>query len=139
MNLGCLKQEASISVIIPTKNRAKDLAITIQTLLSQSHPPSELIIVDQSQEKSFAKSLPISVHDIHNDQLSGGKRGSERSDGDCQRGGIWLFLDDDVELEPSFIEELLRAYAPGVIGVSGIITNYSKPNIFQHMWESLFL
>ena len=54
-------------------------------------------------------------------------------------GEIGLFLDDDVELEPSFIEELLRAYAPGVIGVSGIITNYSKPNIFQHMWESLFL
>ena len=26
-------------------------------------------------------------------------------------GEIWLFLDDDVELEPSFIEELLRAYA----------------------------
>lgn len=138
MNLGCLKQEASISVIIPTKNRAKDLAITIQTLLSQSHPPSELIIVDQSQEKSFAKSLPISVHYIHNDQLSGVNEARNVAM-EIASGEIWLFLDDDVELEPSFIEELLRAYAPGVIGVSGIITNYSKPNIFQHMWESLFL
>src|SRR5258707_233906 len=53
-------------------------------------------------------------------------------------GDIWLFLDDDVLLEPDFIEKLLAAYSPGITGVSGIITNYSTPPIARRLWELLF-
>src|SRR4029453_12488870 len=53
-------------------------------------------------------------------------------------GDYWLFLDDDVVLEPDFMEKLLAAYAPGVTGVSGIITNYSAPPVMQRIWTAIF-
>jgi GT2 family glycosyltransferase len=53
-------------------------------------------------------------------------------------GDVWLFLDDDVVLEPDFIEKLLAAYAQGVTGVSGIITNYNAPPIVQRIWTAIF-
>lgn len=55
------------------------------------------------------------------------------------KGEIWLFLDDDVLLEPTFVEELLAAYSPGVMGVSGIITNYQKPSLGRRLWETVFV
>jgi GT2 family glycosyltransferase len=53
-------------------------------------------------------------------------------------GDIWLFLDDDVLLEPDFVQKLLTAYRPDVTGVSGVVTNYLPPPIFQRLWEFLF-
>jgi len=54
------------------------------------------------------------------------------------QGEIWLFLDDDVFLEPNFIEEILKTYDVRVAGVSGIITNYSTPPLRQRLWERIF-
>lgn len=52
---------------------------------------------------------------------------------------MWLFLDDDVLLEPDFIEKILEPYSDGVAGVSGIVTNYSAPPALQRWWERIFL
>ena len=57
---------------------------------------------------------------------------------DRARGDILLFLDDDVVLEPNFIEEILAAYSDGVTGVSGIITNYQKLGLPRYLWEVVF-
>ena len=126
-----------MSVIIPTRNRADDLATTIESLLSQTVQPAELIIVDQSVEKSYTDSLPIPVVYIHDRTLSGASHA--RNVGmDHARSDIFLFLDDDVVMEANFIEEILAAYSDGVTGVSGIITNYQKPNLLRYLWEVAF-
>ena len=54
---------------------------------------------------------------------------------------VWLFLDDDVCLEPDFIEELLLAYRsyPDAIGVSGIVTNYPCPPVVFQFWSRVFV
>ena len=127
----------SVSVIIPTKNRAADLARTIETLLLQTVQPLELIIVDQSPALTFTRQIPIPVVCIHDPTLSGASVARNVAM-DRAQGDIWLFLDDDVLLEPDFIEEILKAYYPNVTGVSGIITNYSVPPLKQRLWESLF-
>lgn len=56
-------------------------------------------------------------------------------------GQVWLFLDDDMEPEPEFIEQLLAVYArwPSIGGVSGIITNYSRPAWAFRSWFAVFL
>lgn len=132
-----LAKTARVSVIIPTKNRTVDLERTIDTLLTQTVKPFEIILIDQSTMPSFTRRLPIPLQYIHDSSLSGasvarnvGMRGA--------RGDIWLFLDDDVLLEPNFIEELLSAYREDVVGVSGIITNYSMPPLRQRAWEKIF-
>lgn len=126
----------NVSVIIPTKNRPVDLARTIETLAVQTVSPLELIIVDQSAEKSFHQLVPFPVRWIHDPTLSGAA--AARNAAFKQAGGdIWLFLDDDVLLEPDFIEEILKPYDSSVTGVSGIITNYSPP-LKQRLWETIF-
>jgi GT2 family glycosyltransferase len=56
------------------------------------------------------------------------------------KGEIWLFLDDDVVLEPNFVEELIAVYRryPRVDGVSGIITNYLPPSWAFRTWSWTF-
>src|SRR5579863_1911680 len=53
-------------------------------------------------------------------------------------GDIWLFFDDDVELEPEFIEELVGAYSADTAGVAGIMTNYRKYPLGRRLWERIF-
>jgi len=127
----------TVSVIIPTKNRAADLARTIETLLGQTVKPLELIIVDQSPTPTFTKQTPIPVQVIHDPHLSGASVARNIAM-DRAQGAIWLFLDDDVVLEPNFIEEILKGYREGVTGVSGIVTNYSLPPLRQTIWEKIF-
>lgn len=126
-----------VSVIIPTKNRPADLERTIETLLLQTIKPFEIIIVDQSASRCFTKPIPIALEYVHDPTLSGAAVARNVAM-DHARGDIWLFLDDDVLLEANFIEEILAAYQESVIGVSGIITNYSVPPIRQDLWETIF-
>lgn len=137
VNSESLAKTPRVSVIIPTKNRAVDLDRTIETLLIQTVRPFEIILIDQSASPSYTKKLPIPVQYIHDSSLSGASVARNVGMSGAQ-GDIWLFLDDDVVLEPNFIEELLKIYQEDVIGVSGIITNYSMPPLRQRVWEKIF-
>lgn len=128
----------TVSVIVPTKNRVADLEVVIENLLQQSTLPTELIVVDQSDRKSYTKPLPIPLRYIHDPELSGAA--TARNAGmDIASGDILLFLDDDVILETNFIEEIVAAFEPGIAGVSGIITNYTKPELPRWLWEIVFV
>jgi GT2 family glycosyltransferase len=132
-----VRSEPRVSVIIPTKYRRKALEETIRTLLAQTRMADELIIVDQNETKSLLQTSPLSLKHIYNPEITSAAQA--RNEGMKQAtGDVWLFLDDDVVLEPEFIEKLLAAYAPGVTGVSGIITNYSAPPIIRRIWTALF-
>src|SRR6266849_2510235 len=105
----------TVSVIIPTKNRAQDLQRTISTLLAQTRMVDELIIVDQSQTQSAIDAGSLRLKHVYNPRITGlcqaRNQGMKQATGD-----IWLFLDDDVLLEPDFIQNLLAAYRPDVTG-----------------------
>lgn len=143
----------TVSVIIPTKNRSHDLALTVETLFRQTILPNELVIVDQSESddsrikvKSLYQALPddqrltLHLHYIHDPLIAGltAARNAALARNHCD---ILLFLDDDVELEPMFLEELLRTYAahPSVAGVSGVVTNYSAPPLAMRLWKQIFM
>src|SRR6185437_7222284 len=133
------KIRLTVSVIIPTKNRSQDLAKTLESLLSQTVQPMELIIVDQSVQRSFADPLPIHTIYIHDQSLSGASH-ARNVPMDRAHGDIFLFLDDDVVMEPNFIEELLAAYDDDTVtGVSGIIVNYERPPLPRYLWDVVFL
>src|SRR6516225_2305663 len=113
-----------VSVIIPTKNRPDALALAVQSVLAQTLRPTSLVIVDQSSGDESRRRLDTEfgrveqqiarlccLKYVHDQTISGAAAARNRAmtiaDGD-----IWLFLDDDVYLEPDFIEHLLRASHP---------------------------
>lgn len=140
------------SVIIPTKNRPDDLAETVQTLLSQSVIPNELIIVDQTVSEegyTLVKEIFAQISEdirrivkllyIHDPTVSGAavarNVGIEQSTEE-----IIVFLDDDVILDPGFLHEMLAVYSRDstVDGVSGTVTNYSRPRALDLVFRNAF-
>ena len=129
-----------VSVIIPTKNRPEDLRRTLQSIATQTRRPDEIIVVDQSSSSSeLDKSdLPVTITYIHDASISGLTEARNVAM-DRAIGDIWLFLDDDVILEPQYLDELVRVYSPEVDGVSGIITNYTLPSVSRRLFERVFM
>jgi len=142
----------SVSAIIPTKNRPDDVRLTLTSLLAQSAPALEVIIVDQSDDDRSkvvtsevfrnAEGRGLAVPElryVHDTSIRGVSQARNRAL-DMAKGDIWLFLDDDVEMEPVFIEQLLKVFAenPGIGGVSGVITNYPIPPFSYRSWLWLF-
>jgi GT2 family glycosyltransferase len=124
--------------LIPTKNRSNDLMRTLATLMAQTRMPEQIIVVDQS-------AIPCTLHEsfpainyIHAPQISGLTE-ARNAGMNLATGDILMFLDDDVILEPNYVEEIVAAYAPGITGVSGIITNYSLPGLSRRFFENLFV
>jgi GT2 family glycosyltransferase len=143
----------SLAVAIPTKNRPQELATTVASVLSQTIRPQQLIIVDQgvtdeSRRRITAlfKQLRPEVHTllelsyVQDVSLTGLTAARNRAL-TLVTTDIVLFLDDDVVLEPTFIEQLLQVFrnTPGATGVSGIITNYTAPPIAARCWIRLFM
>ena len=130
---------AKVSVIIPTKNRTEDLNGTLDGLLHQTRRPDEIVIVDQSSNPSPELiKFPIPIVYVFAPEVSGAAVARNVAM-DRANGDIWLFLDDDVILEPQYVEEILAAYSSEIAGVSGIITNYSVPPLSRRLFEALFV
>jgi GT2 family glycosyltransferase len=142
----------TVSVLIPTKNRAEDLALATRSLLRQTSLPEELVILDQSAddfgqhlvEQEFA-GVPSRVRNsvrlrYISDPSVPGTAAARNALLDAATGECVLFIDDDSYLEPDFIEEMLKCYAkhPEIVGISGIITNYPRPKWTARLWPSVF-
>ncbi len=95
----------SVSVIIPTYNRAPLVGEAIDSLLSQSRPPDEIIVVDDGSTDHTADVLAhygssIAVITQPNAGLSAARNAGLRA----ATGDLIAFLDSDDRLMPGSIE-----------------------------------
>jgi GT2 family glycosyltransferase len=143
-----MSRTPNISVIIPTKNRKPDLLIVFRSLLGQTALPEQIVIVDQSPDDSALGCLQAELDGIRctmldyvHDPLLNGAAAARNRAMDLAKGDIWLFLDDDVELESDFIQRLLEGYEkyPSAGGISGIIVNYPPPSMVSRLWAATFM
>jgi len=142
----------SLAVVIPTLNRPHDLTTAVRTLLEQTKLPEELIIIDQSpgdESEQQVRTL-FAEHAKQANQICLRYTRDTGVDSaamarnvalDQNRCEVVLFLDDDVELEPDFVEELMVGYSEDseITGISGIITNYKPGGYAARMWQWLFI
>ncbi|MGQ9507620.1 MAG: glycosyltransferase family 2 protein [Candidatus Bathycorpusculaceae bacterium] len=121
-----------VSVVIPTYYRSKDLAELLNSLLSQTVKPMEVIIVDDTPTDAIQalcstyrdkfESHGIKLFFIKNQRVRSSavarNIGVERAMSD-----IVMFLDSDVVLWPNYIEEILKVFKKHVnaVGVQGHI------------------
>ncbi len=115
----------SCSVIICTKDRPADLQRCLDSLAKQTRLPDELIVVDSGSNDvqpvvaAFAGTAPACVTQ-HLRSAPGLTK--QRNVGIRQATkDIIYFLDDDVLLDPSYIEEIQRVYeTPGAEDVVAV-------------------
>ncbi|MBI2292902.1 MAG: glycosyltransferase, partial [Betaproteobacteria bacterium] len=68
-----------ISAVIPTKNRPRDLANAVLSILTQSRPPDELLVIDQSPDDEsqrrvdalFAPAQHTTLVYVHDPRIAG--------------------------------------------------------------------
>lgn len=139
-----------VSVIVATKNRPEELrTLLMPSLLQQSCLPDEVIFVDQSSDESTKKVVEAFAGAVANKKPEfgyfhethhSGAASARNSAIDKTNADVLVFLDDDVVLEPQFLEELLQVYEQDckVGGVSGVITNYKPPSLLWRMLRRIF-
>ena len=98
-----------ISVVVPTYGREAILCDTLKSVLEQTYPAYEVIVVDQTQKheaetqqclEQISAAEKISLYTVPWASLPAARNYAiERATGD-----ILLFLDDDVELPAGFLE-----------------------------------
>lgn len=103
-----MSSKESISVVIPVYNAEKYLADAVESVLQQTIPPSEIILVDDGSTDSSVKVAEKFIPDIilikqQNKGISGARNtGIRRAKGD-----ILAFIDNDDLWPPDHIEQLL--------------------------------
>ena len=117
----------SVVISTYTKERFNDILKCIESLLNQTTPPNEIILVlDPDEEliyfyKENLKEYPVKIVKSPKKGLSSARNaGIEHSKGD-----IIAFIDDDAWAHPKWIENLLRNFKDKeVVGVGGKIIPY---------------
>lgn len=123
----------SISVIIPTYQREQVLVSTLESLLRQDYPTFEVIVVDQTAQHQpeteavlnrLAAEGTIALYRVAWASLPAARNyGVAHSQGE-----IILFIDDDVELPPGYLQAHARNYAdhPEIGAVAGRVFDRMK-------------
>ena len=122
-----------VSVIIPTYHRPNDLNNCLDSILSQTRLPDEIILIDDGDLAGFPKQelfLDKGIECIYTRKSPPGVTESRNKGADLARGNILIFLEDDVVLFKDYIAQLLLIYETqdddGELGgVGGIIDNES--------------
>ena len=116
----------SVSVIVPTRNRPALLRAAIRSVLRQTRPVDQIVVVDDGSDSTGwlaeVETLSPAVEVVcrgRNDGVS-----AARNDGlDRARGDYLFFLDDDDLIAPRFVEEGL-AVLDANRGADGVFFRY---------------
>lgn len=103
-----------VSVIIPTYNRPESLARTLQSLGGQTVYPNdfEVVVVDDGSRQPYAEvveqSWPFDLQ--YHRQDNQGEIIARNLGVSLSRGEFLVFLDDDILVEPAYLESLLAEH-----------------------------
>jgi Glycosyl transferase family 2 len=108
---------ALVSVIIPTHNRSALLMEAVDSILAQTYPVHEIVIVDDGSDephRSAVEALARRSPLIRAHLLPPGERSRARNEALARATGEYvIFLDDDDRLENGTIEAALRSFGTG--------------------------
>lgn len=142
MNVSSAKTSSpSLTIVLPTKNRATSLECALRSCLHQLHLVESLVVVDQSDKNCFPPDCELRrslqertnvkwIYDTSIDGLVAAKNtGISHVATD-----IVCFLEDDVEIEPNYFQSILDIFSsnPDILGLSGVVTN--PPYGYFYAW-----
>ena len=125
----------TFSIVIPTKDRPKELIKMFISIIQQSRKPNQIIIIDQSRPentifknlKSILKDENIKLNYVHDQKISGliEAKSVAIKYNKCE---YISFFDDDIVLDPEYLKSIEDAFLldPDMLGVNGFIKNLPK-------------
>jgi glycosyltransferase involved in cell wall biosynthesis len=145
-----MKREPNISIIIPTHNRADSLQATLDALCHQSYSfhHTEVIVVADGCTYDTMKVLQEYKSTFtlrYFEQPSRGPAAARNKGAEMATGELFIFMDDDIEASPSFVEAHVRAHEAQsqkvVIGYLPVVLENQK-GFFRYelrtWWEQMF-
>ena len=133
-----------VSIIIPTLNRATSLQITLSSIVAQQHASCEyeVIVIDNGSTDhtkticTEAKNRIVNFtyyYDEEPGMLTGRHKGASLA-----KGKILSFIDDDVELNPTWVQGVTKAFEkfPHTSIVSG--PSLAKYQVYPPAWLKYF-
>ena len=119
------------SIIIPVYNRSHLLGETIDTVLMQSHPDFEIIIVDDGSTENIRKVLDEKYSNesrVKYFRKQNEERGAARNYGLKQANGDYaVFFDSDDFMQPHYLEVLNKIIVENP-GIKLLATKYNYDN-----------
>lgn len=132
----------SVSVITPCYNGSRYLRATIASVLAQTYPALEMIVVDDGSTDDSAAIGESFGRPVRVIRQSNQGESVARNMGIAEaRGSYLMFLDADDLLHPSALEELAAAAAGGVavMGVARFTADPSRPDsVIEARWREFF-
>lgn len=130
-----------ISIIIPTYGREQPLIDSIEDALAQNYPDFEILVIDQTQNhepatekylQQLAYTKKINWYRVNWASLPGARNYAVKR----AKGEILIFIDDDVKLEPNYLQTHAKNYQehPEIGAVAGRVfdrmklADYAKAN-----------
>ncbi len=111
-----------ISVIIPVKNEAKRIEQCLNAVFAQSYVPFEVIVVDghsTDETVTFAQKYPVKIfYEDYRTRAGANQVGIENAQGD-----YIAFTDADCIPKKDWLENLIKEFQEGIVGVGGGIIN----------------
>jgi glycosyltransferase involved in cell wall biosynthesis len=103
-------RDVPYTVVIPTKDRHEVLPASIQSLLAQTDPPQRIVVVDASDDpiRLDVETGEVELVLLRHEPSTSGQRNFGVAHVETP---LVLFLDDDVELPPDYVETLKRRWA----------------------------
>lgn len=128
----------TLSVIIASKNRHRDVQRCLESIRRQSLYPNQIVVVDQSTPPYELSDMPGLLH-IRDTALRGltAARNVGVSRSTCR---LVLFLDDDTELAPDCLAALVACANQNLraIGFGCAITNAGPSGRLTRLWTRIF-
>lgn len=111
---------ADVSFVVPTHNRVDLLAETIRSILHQTLPPREIIVVDNGTEDRAAAVLAEFGDQVRLLKSAPNQKQVARNTGFAAATSTWVAtLDDDDLLDPAYLQHVEAAMRDGRADVIG--------------------
>lgn len=130
--------QLSISVIIPTFNRANVIAEAIDSVLAQSHPANEIIVVDDGSSDATEAVLKRYGSRIHAIKQENQGVSAARNTGVAAARSEWIaFLDSDDIWHSSRLQVFVRDMKTAPVQASAHLANVelTGPGYHQNLFE----
>ena len=121
-----------VSVVVVTYNSGEDIARCLDSIGRQNHEPLEVLVIDndsRDRTEDVVRRYEERIRFVKNTK-NVGFAAAHNQGIRLTTGGLYLALNPDVELTPSFIEEMVNAMGadPQVGSVTGKLLRFTSKN-----------